>query len=52
MEGMFSDFVMGAGSLAGGILVLALLAAFVAYGWWSDEVSHRKVESPALKKAA
>lgn len=52
MEGISLDLVMGAGSLAAGILVLALLAAFVAYGWWSDELSHRKAEGPALKKAA
>ena len=52
MEGMSLDFVPMTGSWVAGILVLALLAAVTVYGWWSDELSHRKAESAALKKAA
>ena len=40
------------GSWLAGIVVLALLAAVTVYGWWSDELSHRKAERSALRKAA
>lgn len=46
------EYLQVTGSWIPGILVLALLAAVVAYGWWSDELSHRKAEGSALKKAA
>ena len=52
MEGMSLDFVPMTGAWVAGILVLALLAAVTVYGWWSDDLSHRKAEGSALKKAA
>ena len=46
------EYLQVAGSWVAGILVLALLAAVTVYGWWSDDLSHRKAEGSALKKAA
>ncbi len=40
------------GSLIPGVLILAMLAAVVVYGWWSDEHSHRRAERSAFKRAA
>jgi len=48
MEGMFLETV----PWLAGIVVLALLAAVTVYGWSSDELSQRKVEGSAFKKAA
>ena len=52
MEGMSLDAVSMTGSWVAGIVVLAVLAAGTVYGWWSDELSHRKAEHSALRKAA
>ena len=46
------QYLPAPGSLIPGILILAMLAAVVVYGWCSDELSHRKAEGSALKKAA
>ena len=46
------EYLQVTGSWVAGIVVLALLAALTVYGWWRDELSHRKPESAALKKAA
>ena len=45
------------GSWLGGLLILATLAAGVAYGWLREEWArakwaHRETEGPPLKKAA
>ena len=49
MEPVTGSFL---GGILPGILVLALLAAVVAYGWWQDQRSQRKAEGSAFKKAA
>ena len=36
------QYLPAASSLIPGILVLAMLAAGVVYGWYQDEVYHRK----------
>ncbi len=52
MIGISVDSLPVAGSLVAGIVILAMLAAVVAYGWWEEERSHRKAEGSALTKAA
>lgn len=36
------QYLPATGSLIPGILVLAMIAAAVVYGWYQDEVCHRK----------
>jgi hypothetical protein len=53
MEGVILEFVPGMGSLAGGILLLAVLVAAVAYAWYQDERSRATAAGcEPLKKAA
>ncbi len=52
MIGISVDSLPVTGSLVAGILILAMLAAVVAYEWWEEERSHRKAEGSALTKAA
>ena len=49
MEPVMGSFL---GGILPGILVLALLAAVVAYGWLHDQRSQRRAEGSAFKKAA
>lgn len=49
MEPVTGSFLAG---ILPGILILALIAAVVVYGWWQDERSQRKAEGSAFKKAA
>jgi hypothetical protein len=41
VKNMNLQFLPVTGSLIPGMLILAMLAAVVVYGWWSDEHSHR-----------
>lgn len=52
MEGLFLQSVPGMGSLVGGLLLLAVVIAAVAYGWRREEHSHAAAEREPLKKAA
>ena len=36
------QYLPATGSLIPGILILAMLAAVAVYGWYQDEVHHRK----------
>ncbi len=49
MEPVTGSFLAG---ILPGSLILALLAAVVAFGWWQDRRSQRKAEGSAFKKAA
>ena len=49
MEPVTGSFLAG---ILPGILILALIAAVVAYGWWQDKRSQRKAQGSAFKKAA
>ena len=46
------EYLQVTGSWVAGVVVLALLAAVTVHGWWRDDLSHRKPEGSALKKAA
>ena len=49
MQPVTGSFLAG---ILPGIVILALLAVVVAYGWWRDQQSQRKAEGSAFKKAA
>lgn len=49
MEPVTGSFLAG---ILPGLLILALIAAVVVYGWWQDQRSQRKAEGSAFKKAA
>ncbi len=52
MGGISVDSLPVTASTIAGILILAMLAAAVAYEWWQEERSHRKVERSVFTKAA
>lgn len=52
MEGLFLQSVPGVGSLVGGILLLAMVAAAVVFGWRHETRSRATTEREPLKKAA
>ncbi len=52
MEGLFLQSVPGVGLLVGGIVLLAVAAAAVVYGWYREERSRATAEREPLKKAA
>ncbi len=52
MEGLSLELASGTGGLIGGILLLAVAAAVVAYDWLREEQSRAKAEPMTLKKAA
>lgn len=51
-EGLSLALASGTGGLIGGILILAVAAAIVAYDWLREEQSRAKAEFMTLKKAA
>ena len=52
MAGVYLADPPVAASSVTGILILAILAAVVLYGWWQEELSHRKGEGSSLKRTA
>ncbi len=52
MIGISVDSLAVTGLWVAGIVILAMLAAVVAYEWWQEERSHQKVEGRTLTKAA
>lgn len=52
MEGLSLALASGTGGLIGGILLLAVAVAIVAYGWVREKRSQAMAERMPLKKAA
>lgn len=52
MEGLVLQFVPSLASLVAGILILAIVAVAVAYGWRQETRSHATTEREPLRKAA
>lgn len=52
LAGIYLTDPPAAASWVNAILVLAVLAAVVAYGWSQENLSHRKGAGSAFKKAA